>query len=122
MDDNNASRCQVNQENKEYIITTQLLNDLLRIECEDKNVLSNPIYALSFFLTNFKDMDYYFQPFNSIQEVQEELNSGIENQTTAIFNNEDNSIHITFYLKNDMVNANINLKLLKENIDLNNRK
>ena len=116
MDDNNASSYQVNQENKEYIITTQLLNDLLRIECEDKNVLSNPIYARSFSLTNFKDMDYYFQPFNSIQQVQEELNSAIENQTAAIFNNEDNSINITFYLKNEMANANVNLKLLKENI------
>ena len=117
MDDNNASSYQVNQENKEYIITTQLINDLLRIECEDKNVLSNPIYARSFSLTNFKDMDYYFQPFNSIQQVQEELNSAIENQTAAIFNNEDNSINITFYLKNEMANANINLKLLKENIE-----
>ena len=117
MDDNNASSYQVNQENKEYIITTQLLNDLLRIECEDKNILSNPIYARSFSLKNFKDMDYYFKPFNSIQEVQEELNTAIENQTAALFNNGDNSMNIIFYLKNDMAMTNINLKLLKERIE-----
>ena len=114
MDDNNASSYQVNQENKEYIITTQLMNDLLQIECEDKNIISNPIYSRSFSLTNFKEMDNYFQPFDSIQQVQEELNSAIENQSAAIFNSGNNAMNITFYLKNNKNAANISLKLLKE--------
>ena len=62
-------------------------------------------------------MDNYFQPFNSIEEVQEELNLAIENQTAAIFNTGDNSINLTFYLKNEMENATINLKLIKEKIE-----
>ena len=117
MDDNNMSSYQVNQDNKEYIITTQLINDLLRIECEDKSLFENTIYAQNFSLTNFKEMDYYFQPFDSIQEIQEELNLAIENQTAAIFNNGDNSINITFYLKSSNSSANISLKLFKERIE-----
>ncbi len=114
MDDNNASSYQINQEDKEYIVTTQLINDLLRIECEDKNIISNPIYSRAFSLTNLKEMNNYFQPYDSIQQIQEELNSAIENQSAAIFNSANNTINITFYLKNKISQANISLKLLKE--------
>ena len=66
---------------------------------------------------NLVDMDDYFQPFNSIEQIQEELNNCIENQTAAIFNNGDNTLTITFYLKNEIATANIDLKLLKEKTD-----
>ena len=114
MDENNTSSYQVNQENKEYIITTQIMNDLLRLECEDKNTPENPTYSHVFSLKDFKEMDYYFQQYDSINQIQDELNTAIENQTAAIFNNEDNTLNITFYLKNEYATANINLKLLKE--------
>ena len=117
MEDNNASSYQVNQDNKEYIITTQLMNNLLRLECEDKNIPESPIYSYAFSLKNFKDMDDYFHPFNSIDQIQEELNTCIENQTAAIFNNMDNTLNITFYLKSELGSTTINLKLLKENIN-----
>ena len=113
MEDNNASSYQVNQDNKEYIITTQLMNNLLRLECEDKNIPESPIYSYAFSLKNFKDMDDYFHPFNSIDQIQEELNTCIENQTAAIFNNMDNTLNITFYLKSELGSTTINLKLLK---------
>ena len=117
MDENNTSSYQVNQENKEYIITTQIMNDLLRLECEDKSTQENPIYSKVFSLKNLKDMDYYFQQYDSINQIQDELNSAIENQTAAIFNNGDNTLTITFYLKNEIATANIDLKLLKEKTD-----
>ena len=117
MDENNTSSYQVNQENKEYIITTQIMNDLLRLECEDKSTPENPIYSKVFSLKNLKDMDYYFQQYDSINQIQDELNSSIENQTAAIFNNGDNTLTITFYLKNEIATANIDLKLLKEKTD-----
>ena len=107
MDDNNASSYQINQEDKEYIVTTQLINDLLRIECEDKNIISNPIYSRAFSLTNLKEINNYFQPYDSVQQIQEELNSAIENQSAAIFNSANNTINITFYLKNKISQANI---------------
>ena len=117
MDENNTCSYQISQENKEYIITTQIMNDLLRLECEDKNIPENPIYSQVFSLKNFNSMDYYFQKYDSINQIQDELNSAIENQTAAIFNNGDNTITATFYLKNDYATANINLKLLKERGD-----
>lgn len=116
-EDDNTYSYQVNQDNKEYIITTQLINDGLRVECQDNNIPELPIYAQLFTLNNFKDMDFYFQPFNFINQVQDELNKTIEQQTVSIYNNEDNTLSISFLLKNDMNTANIDLKLPRELID-----
>ena len=93
-DDDTTHSYQVNQDNKEYIITTQLINDGLRVECQDNNIPELPIYAQLFTLNNFKDMDFYFQPFNFINQVQDELNKTIEQQTVSIYNNEDNATRI----------------------------
>ena len=116
-DDDTTHSYQVNQDNKEYIITTQLINDALRVECEDNNIPEQPIYAKLFNLQNFKDMDLYFQPYNFINEIQEELDKAIEQQTVSITNNNDNTLNISFLLKNDMNTANINLLLLREIIN-----
>ena len=118
MDEDDTSHSyQVNQDNKEYIITTQLLNDALRIECQDNNFPEQPIYAQLYSLNNFKDMDYYFQPFTYINQIQDELNRTIEQQTVSIYNNNDNTINVSFLLKNDMNTANISLQLPKEYIE-----
>ena len=116
-DDDKTHSYQVNQDNKEYIITTQLLNDALRIECQDNNFPEQPIYAQLYSLNNFKDMDYYFQPFTYINQIQDELNRTIEQQTVSIYNNNDNTINVSFLLKNDMNTANISLQLPKEYIE-----
>ena len=113
-EDDNTYSYQVNQDNKEYIITTQLMNDVLRVECQDNNVADFPIYAQMFSLNNFKEMDMYFQSYNFINQIQDELNRTIEQQTVSIYNNNDNSISISFLLKNNMNTANIILQLPRE--------
>lgn len=105
---------QVNQDNKEYILTTQLINDTLRIECQDNNKPEQPVFAQLFTLNNFKDIDYYFQSFNFINQVQDEFNKTIEQQTVSIFSDNENSINISFLLKNDINTANITLQLPRE--------
>jgi regulator of replication initiation timing len=108
---------QVNQDNKEYILTTQLINDTLRLECQDNNLPEQPVFSQLFTLNNFKDLDYYFQPFNYINQIQDELNKTIEQQTVSIYNNDDNTINISFLLKNDINTANITLQLQREFIE-----
>ena len=116
-DDDTTHSYQVNQDNKEYIVTTQLINDALRVECQDNNIPELPIFAQLFSLNNFKNMDLYFQPFSSINQVQDELNKTIEQQTVSINNNNDNTLNISFLLKNNMNTGNINLLLPREIID-----
>ena len=114
MDDNNASSYHVNQDNKEYIITTEVINDFLRVECEDKNLPETSTFSEAFSLNALKEMSFYFQPFDSIEQVQEELNMAIENQSAAVIINGDNIRNITFYLKNNNASDTINLELNKE--------
>ena len=113
-EDDTAHSYQVNQDNKEYIITTQLVNDAIRVECQDNNVPEEPIYAQLFTLQNFKEMDFYFQPYNVASQIQDELDKTIEAQTVSIYNNNDNTLNVSFLLKNDLNTANISLKLPRE--------
>ena len=113
-DDDNTHSYQVNQDNKEYIISTQLLNDALRVECQDNNVPGQPLFAQIYSLNNFKDMDFYFQPFNYIYQIQNELDKTIEKQTVSIFTDNDNSINVSFVLKNNQNSANIILQLPRD--------
>ena len=108
---------QVNQDNKEYILTTQIINDSLRLECQDNNFPDQPVYAQLYTLTTFKDMDYYFQTFNYINQIQDELDKTIEQQTVSIYNNNDNTLNITFLLKNDINTSNITLLLPREFVE-----
>ena len=114
-EDDTSHSYQVNQDNKEYIITTQLLNDGLRVECQDNNIPEQPIYARIFTLHDFKEMDFYFQPYNLASQIQDELDKTIEAQTVSIYNNNDNTINISFLLKNDL-NTAIFLCNCQENI------
>ena len=116
-DDDYTHSYQVNQDNKEYILTTQLINDTLRLECQDNNFPDQPLYSQLYNLTNFKDMDYYFQTFNYINQIQDELDKTIEQQTVSIYNNNDNTLSITFLLKNDINTSNITLLLPREFVE-----
>ena len=115
-DDDFTHSYQVNQDNKEYILTTQLLNDALRIECQDNNFPDQPIYAQLYNLNNFKDMNFYFKPFNYINQIQDELDKSIEQNAVSIYNNNDGQINVSFSLKNGKINssANITLQLPRE--------
>ena len=56
-------------------------------------------------------MDFYFQPFSYINQIQNKLDKTIEQQTVSIFSSTDNSINVSFLLKNT---ANIVLQLPRE--------
>ena len=102
------------KDDNEFIIKTQLINDALRIECQDKNIPEYPIYTKIYTLWNFKDLDNFFQPYNSVKQILDELNNAIEQQSLTIETNQDNTLSIIFYLKNKINSAEVTLKLPKE--------
>ena len=59
-------------------------------------------------------MDFYFQPFSYINQIQNKLDKTIEQQTVSIFSSTDNSINVSFLLKNNQNTANIVLQLPRE--------
>lgn len=117
IDNDTANSYQVNQDDKEFIITTEVLNDNLKVECKDNNEPDIAVFSQMYSLKNFKEMDLFFQPYDDIMQVCEELNKAIEQQAVSINNNNDNTLSINFLLRNEMNTGNIMLQLQRESFD-----
>ena len=65
-------------------------------------------------------MDFYFQPFSYINQIQNKLDKTIEQQTVSIFSSTDNSINVSFLLKNNQNTANIVLHYQESMVTNNN--
>jgi hypothetical protein len=118
IDNETANSYQVNQDDKEFIITTEIINNNLKVECKDNNEPDIAIFSQMYSLNNFKEMDFFFQPYNDIMQICDELNKAIEQQAVSINNNKDNTLSINFLLRNDINTGNIMLQLQRERTDL----
>ena len=99
MDDQSPHSYQVNQDNKEFVITTIIINNNLKIECQDNNISEFPVYSNSYTLNDLKQLNDFFSNMLSIVQAQTSLNLAIENQKVSIFPKNQNIINITFFLK-----------------------
>ena len=119
MEDQTPHSYQVNQGDKEFIITTISLNNMLKIECRDNNIAEFPVYANSYSLNEFKQMNNFFSDMLSIIQVQTNLNLSIESQKVSIFPKNPNLMNVSFFLKDKSGKSfAITLSLQKEKNDL----
>ncbi len=120
MDNETVNSYQVNQDGKEFIVTTEIINDNLKVECKDNNEPDVAVFSQVYSLYNFKEMDLFFQPYNDIMQISDELNKAIEQQAVSINNNNDNTLSINFLLKNNINTGSIVLQLQRERVDTQN--
>ena len=81
-----AQRYQVTQDGKEYILSTNIINDKIRIECQDNNFQGKPKYTRDYTLFDLSSFSEIFTLIHSINEAQNELNNAIERQQVRITN------------------------------------
>ena len=81
-----ASRYQVTQDGKEYILTTVILNDKIRIECQDNNFSPIPTYFRDYSLKDLSSFSEIFTLIPTIVEAQNVLNNAIEKQQVKLAN------------------------------------
>ena len=93
-----AQRYQVIQDDKDYIISTRLIGDKIRIECQDNNFESSPVYSRDYTLLELTSFSEIFNFTPSVVEVQNELNNAIERQEVKI-TNEGEYIEVVFNVK-----------------------
>ena len=93
-----AQRYQVIQDDKDYIISTRLIGDKIRLECQDNNFESSPVYSRDYTLLELTSFSEIFNFTPSVVEVQNELNNSIERQEVKI-TNEGEYIEIVFNVK-----------------------
>ena len=90
-----ASRYQVTQDGKEYILSTSIINDKIRIECQDNNFSPIPVYYRDYSLKDLSSFSEIFTFIPNIIEAQNALNNTIEQQQVK-FTNLNQLMEITF--------------------------
>ena len=97
MTERNEARYQLEQDNKVYILTTCLVDDKLKLVCQDSN---SQKYIGEFNMNDLLKLSRYFNAARNIEKVQTYLNGIIEKQRVGIFS-EQNTIKIILYLVNN---------------------
>ena len=107
MSERNEARYQLEQDNKVYILSTSLVNDKLKLLCQDSN---SEKYLGEFTMNDLLKLSRYFNSAGNVEKVQTYLNGIIEKQRVGIFA-EENVIKIVLYLIN---NDKITIPLYKK--------
>ena len=96
-----ASRYQVTQDGKDYILSTVIINDKIRIECQDNNFTPIPTYYKDYSLKDLNSFSEIFKLIPTIVEAKNELNNAIEQQQVKLTNrNEFMEISFTVQISN----------------------
>lgn len=120
MEDNqeyNIQKYELNQEGKDYILTTGLINDNIKITCRDQKELTGTYYTNQFSLSDLSSKNIYFKLCESIEAAQIEINKAIERQKCGV-KEEGNIIIVLIYFTIGTDRSNLSLKLLKQEDEL----
>ena len=113
MTERNITRYHLEQsDNKSYILTTSLINDKLKLACQDSN---NQIYIGAFNLLDLFNISKYFKTTTSVEQVQKYLNGIVEKQRVEIYQ-DDVCIKIILHLiNNDKISIPLTKKIMTSN-------
>ena len=109
----NIQTYELNQGEKDYILTTGLVNDNIRVTCRDHIELTGPFYLGEFSLSDLSSKNKYFLLSDSIESAQNEINKAIERQKCGV-KQEGNILKVIIYLTIGTDKSNLNLSLLKQ--------
>ena len=114
MTERNLTRYRLDQsDNKVYILATSLVNDKLKLTCQDSN---SQTYIGEFTLLDLLNLSKYFKTTRSVDQVQQYLNGIVEKQRVEIYQ-DDKCIKVILHLIN---NDRISIPLKKQIIYTNN--
>lgn len=115
-----AQRYQVSQDDKDYILSTILINDKLRIECRDNNYHLYQTYARDFSKNDFLSLSNIFNYMPTLFDIQNELNNSIEREQVRI-TNLGNTINVLFNIRVNSTSQEVTFQLFPiQNIKSNN--
>ena len=120
MEDNqeyNIQKYELNQEGNDYILTTGLINDNIKITCRDQKELTRTYYTNQFSLSDLSSKNIYFKLCESIEAAQIEINKAIERQKCGV-KEEGNIIIVFIYFTIGTDRTNLSIKLLKQEDEL----
>ena len=111
----NVQKYELSQDNKQYIFSTSQLDNKLIISCSDNSIPNKQIFTGEFTIEELCYISKYFTNFQSIDQIQNELNKAVETQNIGILDN-PNDFQILFYLKNNDIEDEVSIPLKNKNI------
>jgi hypothetical protein len=109
----NIQNYELNQDGIEYILTTGLVGDKVRVTCRESIDNSRPYFMGEYTLNDLSSIHKYFLLTESIEAAQLEINKAVERQKCGV-KNEGNILKIMFYLIIGTDKSNLTLTLFKQ--------
>ena len=92
----NIQRFQLTQGGKNYILTSQIDGEFVKITCVESKVENSPMYIGRFALSQLQQLNKRFNKMTTIKEAQEFLNQSIEKQKVNV-EYKGNLLNVTLY-------------------------
>ena len=113
MTERNITRYHLEQsDNKSYILTTSLINDKLKLACQDSN---SQTFLGAFTLMDLLKLSKYFKTTRSVDQVQQYLNGIVEKQRVEIYQDSICIKIILHLINNDKITIPLTNKLINQN-------
>ena len=96
----NIQKFQLTQSGRNYILTTVIEGDFVKLTCVESQVPNSPVYFGRFSLAQLQQISKMFNTMTTIYQAQEFLNKSIENQKVSVLH-QGNIINITLYIQKE---------------------
>ena len=80
----NIQKYQFHQDGKDYVVSTGLVGDRIRITCQENLALDGPFYSNEFSLHDLRTANQFFKLTQTPEEALNEINKGIERQKSGL--------------------------------------
>ena len=104
---------QLNQGKKEYIFSTSIVGNKIRISCQNTNDINSKKYSRDFTMEQFREIDDLFNFIKTPHHASEYIDRVLRNQKVGI-NDENGEVIINFYIKTDGLTHRIDIPLVDQ--------
>ena len=112
----------LNQGKKEFIFSTSIIGNKIRISCQNTNDINSKKHSRDFTMEQFREIDDLFNFIKTPHHASEYIDRVLRNQKVGI-NDDNDKIIILFYIKTDGLTHRIDIPLVEppanDDIDIN---
>ena len=103
----------LNQGKKEFILSTSIIGNKIRISCQNTNNINNKKHSRDFTMEQFREIDDLFNFIKTPHHASEYIDRVLRNQKVGI-NDENGEVIINFYIKTDGLTHRIDIPLVDQ--------
>ena len=94
----NTQKYQFNQDGRDYVVSTGLVGNRIRITCQENLALDGPFYSNEFALEDLRHAHQFFMLPQTPEEALLEINKGIERQKSGLSPGQNDTMIFIGYL------------------------